>query len=521
MSLKENSLLSQLTRHPALRRMVSSPLLVLVLEEFSVRGIVLEKHSPHSIEIKAFAEVLLDHAGHLSNRIKITKILEKLPIAQVRRVLLVCEEVQCIPLWLPEPPRKKKSSASWWDQTIRTELTPYLEESPDQYLITPLWLNTEDREEDLFLAEENKQPALIFAVRSNVYNAFASMFKSYKLQLVGISGLESHAFAISHDSVSRNDSYLLIDWKYHEISGSFLKQGELIASQRENIQAEDLEFDALHRLIDRLTDDPHSIKEIIIGGEMVEKLDWEKVCTEQQGIMLKQWNIKEELPQVLSLNGIPSRYMTAIGAAVHFLTADKKRKIWCDQRQPLSIKIRQNIHTVPLILFAVILLGMGGEYGYLVHQKKQLTSKVAKLKKEEKTLSDQVREKEKLDRQLAQKRQEKIRRQQSSDMILHEIPNAMADLSRILQGLVEETPLDVQLLSFEQVSDGIFYLEGKSQNIKSVQSFPVNLLNIPVIQETKLEKSEERIETPKNLRASRVYFFRIRIRLQDHKKEKS
>ena len=96
-------------------RLIEPPVLVVGLESFTVRGLIVSRTGRCGWRIERYAEVELETAVR-RNRTRLMRLFEKLPADEARRVLLVSDEVSLMQVELPpvEPRRGRRPNEPAW-----------------------------------------------------------------------------------------------------------------------------------------------------------------------------------------------------------------------------------------------------------------------------------------------------------------------------------------------------------------------------------------------------------------------
>lgn len=493
-------------------------ILFIALEEFAARAVIAEAPATGAVTIKKFHDVTFELSGR-SARVKIANLMEKLGDFATRDVVILSDDVQMIPVWLPEIKEKRFSNSN---ETLRNfakaEIASYLDGPVENYYVNAVWAGNddEDEEEDFVAAagEIKKRQALVFAVPAAVYNGLQGILKAYKRKLIGMGAPEMLAWSICGNTVANAGAHVVIDWRRDELVGALVRNGLPERIQRETIEAGEDPLAIISSIAADLAEDMSKLNEVVIGGEMAESARWHRSDVDNENIHLKKWSVAEELPSIKSPGEIPQRYISLLGAVANFRNSALSRAL-CDNSVPLSKTLRENVHALPLVLFLLLLLGIGGEYMRLNGKKEKLTKRIDALTVESKELKVQVDEKKSLEARFRSKRASISKMKNNSILLEKTIPSTSRGLRKLLEGIMLSTPADVQLLLFEQFSDEMFYVEGKTRNIQSVQLFPVDLKAVSTVAEVKLEKSEERIVDNEDIqRPERWYHFRIRLRVK-------
>ncbi len=500
--------LDNIVASSGLQGVLNKPLLVLSLEEFCARALVVET-TAGTTTIKAFAEVSFEISGR-SARVKIAQLMEKLGRCDVRDVLLLSEDVQFYPGWLPDLP-KKRQRADQLSAMSKVEIAPYVEGSPDDYWVRALYAAADENDEEFLPAGEvRKRGALIFAVPKPVYTGMQGILKAYKKRLVAMGSHESLAWAICGKTVAESGTHLVAEWRRDEVMAALIVNGAPQRLQRESVEAGEDGLAVVRHLAVELAEDLSQIDEIVVGGAMVEQAEWEAVDAGAADIHIKRWQLSQELPKVTGLE-LPARFMSLVGAAIAFREPLLKRPL-CDDAVPLSQSVKENVHAVPLLLLVLLILGIGAQYTNLQSKKERLEKNIASFTEQKEQLEKKVKKKKSLEAKRGSKRSEKSKISSNQALLTKTMPAMQALQVQLFGQIVMKTPADVQLQLLQQSSDETWHVEGKTRNIQSVQLFPVQLKGISYVNEVKIEKSEERLSESGSGKSERWYYFRLRLR---------
>ncbi len=513
---KNKSALSKLLAPEMLKDFANRRILFISLEEFAARAVIAEAPAAGAVTIKKFHDVAFELSGR-SARVKISNLMEKLGDFNIKDIVILSDDVQMIPAWLPDIPHKRIGNTNEMLRNFaKAEISSYLDGSVENYHVNAVWAGSdeEDEEEDFVAAagEIKKRQALVFAVPTAVYSGLQGILKAYKKRLVGMGSPEMIAWSICGETVANAGAHVVVDWRRDELVGALIKGGLPQRVQRETVGAGDEPLELISSLAMDLVEDPHAINEIVVGGEMAESAEWHNGDTSSTDIHLKKWSVSEELPSIKSPGEIPQRYISLLGAVANFKNSPLTRAL-CDNSVPLSKSLKENVHALPLVLLGLLLLGIAAGYIHLDGKKESLTAKIETLTEEAALLKEQVDTKASLEKSFKSKRAEVSKMKRNSALLQKTMPATSQNLQKLLAGITTKTPEDIQLVLFEQFSDEMFYIEGKTQDIESIHRMSVGIGELPGVGNVKPEKIEERISnSEESKRPERWYYFRIRLR---------
>ncbi len=501
-------------------------LLVVSMGVFSVQGVVLSRRTGGVLEVVRFVEVAFDTSVR-SPKVKMARLMEALGPVPARDVLIVTGEVQFFSADMPELPKRKfgRTDADKLKEAAKWEIAPFLDYPSEGALLSLLRLPKIDEDEEME-EELAKRPAFIFAVSRTAYGNLERLCKAHKKRLIGVLPEESFAFAAGLE-LEKNGVCLLIDWRMYEVLGALVHNGSPVRVHREPIQGGEEGPDAISRLIHELLGEKPQVDEIIIGGEKAEGANLEDVFTPGSGARARIWNMEDDLHLVELMRGakqkhcpgtLPPRYMAAMGAAQHYASG-KKSGITIDNSVSLKTRLKENVHTLPLVMIGVLLLGMGGEYLYLKQKLFRLEHGIVSFEEQKKELQKAANSESSLKKKYLRLKDKKRDLQKKEDLLLKDIPARRQVLGELIKEITERTPADIMLEKFYQFSDIVYFIEGTSAGSSSITQYVVDLKGAPTVRECRLERSRQGVSKGKDSgsRAGRArsYQFTIRLRLED------
>ena len=502
------------------------PVLVVVMGPFSVQGIVVERKDAARFTISRFLEVSFE-ASVRSPKARMARLMESLGTIGAKDVLVVTEEVRFLAADLPLLPARRFGGMDMekLKEGARWEIAPFLDYPAENALINLVLLPEQDGDDfdtGGFSDEAtSRRPALIFAVAPSVYAGFAAICKAYNKRLIGLMAEESFAFA-SGDGFEQEKDILVMECRIHDIFGALIRNGLPIRFQRNAIEGGETVGSAIQRLSMELGEDSYAVEEIVVGGEYAEKGVFPEIPFGKNHAPIRAWCVEDDLPFLQDQGPLPARYMAGMGAVLNFF--DKKEKqIRIDDSVPFRTRLKENVHTLPLVLLIVFMIGIGGAYAHLTHKRTDLQQRIASLETEKKKLKADADNESSLKTRYRRLKNEKAKIRQKTDLILKIMPGQNQKIVGLLDGIVGETPADIHLGRLYQFSDVIFFVEGRTVNFSSITQYVVNLKNLPIVKEVRLENSQETEASAAAGKKTRnralnsptaVYQFSIRIRLE-------
>ncbi len=504
-------------------------LLVVVMGQFSVRAVLVEKKQNRQMEISQFSEVTFE-ASIKNPKVKMARLMEAMGPVPVRDVVIVTGEVRLLAADLPKPATRRFSSAAMDSlrEGARWEIAPFLDFSADMALIRLLmlpeedgWTDEDEAFDDYTDISASRQPALIFAAPQAVYAGLSAICKAHKMRLRGVMAEECFAFAAGPAEALDRD-VLLMEGRVHDVLGALIKNGLPVRIQRESIGGGETAAAALARLAAGLAEDSEEVEEIILGGEAAEAGPTTGDTSAAGNLPVRTWRIEEDLPGLQTPGPLPARYMSAVAAGVNCL--DKKgRRILVNDDVSLKQRVKDNIHALPLILLLVFIIVIGGVYVHLKHKQVHLKKRIESLTQEKTVLEEDANQESALKNRHARLKDHKQEVLENMDLLLRDMPRQNRRITGLLTGMMHRTPPDIQITKISQFSGAIFFIEGQTLHFPSVTQYLVRLKTIDNVVETRLEGNKAVTAGParggkaagrgKNAGAA-IYRFSIRVKLE-------
>jgi Tfp pilus assembly protein PilN len=503
-------LLERLKTSPMLRGFLPQPFLVISLEEYTVRGLVVEPGQ--NLRIRSFSEAVFDLSGR-NARVKIAKLLESLDATDIRDVVVITPEVQCSPVWLSEPPRKRLSNPRQaLLSALRTEVAPYLEAPPPSYLLAMQWAG---QVEDSVAEDESPSPrraALAFAMPRTAWNALATALKGFRKHLVAALAPEVVAWSMCPRTVGCSGTRVLVDWKLQEAVGALVHEGKPVQTHVQPREAGEEPGQVLLHTIAQVAHESIVLNEVIVGGEVAETTSLGAMEPGSEGVVLKKWDVSQEFPQMKAPEGVPARYMSLVAAAVNH-SLPPSHRAGCNGNATFLEQMRANINVLPAAVFLLIAMLLGADLLHLKHRKSRIETATTRLQSQLDQLQAKVDEKESLEKKQQGLALKKREYEANQELLRTTLPAATWELHGLLEGLVAKTPGDVQLLTLDQMADRNYVVTGRARNPQTVQGMATRLQEISGVTAADLMTTSEReIPGSGGSRPERRYEFSFRIR---------
>jgi hypothetical protein len=500
---------------PALRRVLAAMpwggrrLLVIGLGDLAARALVLTKGAAGP-EVVRFAETTFDTSMR-NMRTRLARIMEALGPDPARQVLVVLPEVRFLAAELSVPPRRRFRAATPLTEEARWEIAPFLDFPSERALVR---VALAPRDDEAYPAdvpdsgETPRQPAFIFALDRHIHAGLKGACREHKKRLLGV--LPEEAFAWAMAGPTARETAVLIDWRLHDIQGALIRDGQPRRVLREPVQAGEVPRDVLARLTDELLLEDGGNENIVIGGPQAEQIDPETLLADGNGPPVRTWDSEQDLLFASSPGPLPARYLGLLGAAaVVGMGGRKAASALIDDRKPLPVRIREHVHTLPLILLGLLGLGLGGEYLYMKQQVYRLEHDTVELSAKKKTLEKAVAGEERLKKRFQDLKDNQYQLRRKSDLLSGGLAQRRDRLLRLLGELTVRVPGDIRLTRFRQFSDRVYFVEGVTAHYPAITECVVRLKGSPLIEKCQLEKSSRQGDerTPS-------YDFTIRLRLE-------
>jgi hypothetical protein len=284
----------------------------------------------------------------------------------------------------------------------------------------------------------------------------------------------------------------------HDIVCVLMDQGMPRGMIRGSVEAGEIYGEAVIRTLEILRPPPE-VRVYLTGDRAVE-------CRESmQGneIVSLPWTVLDEIngPDG-SWGPLPGTYAAALGAAV-----DQGLMLVSD-RVALGTRLRRNIFILPLILLLLLVIGMGGAYGFLRAKTETVRQNISEYSKEKKRLEGilsrdaQVREK------LAGMERSLLRYQDTSEYLRTGLPVRNSELLGFLAEATRSVPQEVTLERMYQTADELWYMRGTSRGLAPIMRFQAALDGIAGVRSVTRETVK-----PVNTPGAVTHGFEISIRL--------
>ncbi|MFI3270997.1 MAG: PilN domain-containing protein [Pseudomonadota bacterium] len=483
-------------------------LLVVVLEEFTVRGILVRKKLKGDFEVVRYLDVMFEHSMD-SPRLKLAHLFKQWGKVDANRALVVTNEFISTQAELPRPKKVNRFNRYKAEATFKAlaqfEIAPFLDYSVNQAMVSVYVPPTPKGEyEDFGIDESDTVNATIFSMQRRTYDLINQVCKSVSLKLVGVMPEEIFAFSHCTSGVTGIDACLLegddlkprilVNWRGSDAIVALLVNNSPISFQQEFFQVDRPPLESLMALVERTTFDYADVltdsPKVILGGESAEK-DWESSLSEiAPDAKVSRWDIAADLPAMESLGKVPARYMTAATAAFH-ATRKEQSSLLINDYTPITSRIVRHPLALPiLVLFMAIgLLGLDAAWlEYKIHDMKAV---VADVEQQKKDLDAEVKKGDAANKKYSDTKASIRSAEDKIDLIEKGLRAKQFSLQAFFAGLIKATPPSIQLNSVRQFSDRMWTIEGSGQRYDIISWYVVELKNLPNVQQCRLEKANQ------------------------------
>ncbi len=478
------------------------PFLVVVMRSFCVQGLIVRRQGGE-VRVLRFAQADFESTVR-SPKIKLARIMDKLGGQKFSRIYIVSPEVMSFVLDLPNPGGGKTKAGPKLENLARWEMASYLEYPPEQGLlrVIPLPENTEEDEFYAPLEEgsegESVKPVLASVFSSRVYGALSRLCGSYKKKLSGVAPEE--VFALTARMVAGSGCQcVMVDCRLHDIVCVMVEHGLPVAMIRGEVEAGEAYGLSLARALDILGPPPES-RVYLVGEAALECRD----SMDSDRISSYSWKVLEEINSPDGSWGpLPGKYASALGAAL-----DREENLTINDSVPHGRRIRSNVHALPLILLALLMLGMGGSYGMLQVKKARLEERMREYKQEKKELERVLAKDRRIRDRYGDLKRKLSGLEDSRDYLTSRLPGKNRALVHFLARVTRSIPGEISLDRLRQVSDETWYLKGVSIGLDPIIKLQDRLDGISGVRSVKREKARPMKKAEGNV----SHEFEIRVR---------
>jgi hypothetical protein len=459
------------------------PQLVVVMRPFSVQGVIV-RNEGGSVRVLRFAQADFESTVR-SPKVKMARIMEKLGAQKFSHIILVTPEASCFVVDLPWSSKGRFVSGEKLDGLARWEVASYLEYPAEQALIRALPLADEPDEEEIFSSmpmedgQDQRKPVLASVFSSRVYSALTRLCGSYKKKLQGV--VPEEVFALSARLLAGpHCQCVMVDCRMHDFICVLMDRGIPAGVIRGEVEAGDLYGSSLVRAMEILAP-PNQIR-VYLTGEMAQE------CRETLGdddVDRYSWTVVEEFNGPGGSWGpLPGKYGAALGAALD------RNMMTVDDRVPLSRKIRRNVHALPLVLLALLLLGMGAAYGLQRYKTDSLRKRMAGYEKEKKEIQVILDKDTRTRDKYASMTKRQTSLENDKRYLTETVAARSSGLLRFLADVTRCVPREVALSGLTQVSDETWHIRGTSIGVTPILGFQRSLEGLHGVVMVRQESAE-------------------------------
>ncbi len=504
-------------------------LMVAVLEEFSARGVLVRKKRKGGLELLRFMEVNFEQSID-SSKLRLAHLFKQWGSIPTRRILVVTDEFTSTTAELPKPKKVgrfgKKKAQEALKAAGRYEISPFLDYPATEAMVGVYVPPTPEGEFAEFgIDDTNTVQAIVFALSEKKYQSIEQVCASLKVKLMGVMPHEIFAFGhcapatkavdVKLLSVDNERPRVLVNWRPYDALISLTVNHMPVSFQHHEFSAEDSALESTLHMVEGIVHDYEgSFKVspmIILGGEGGEQ-NWRTLVREHApGAEVKRWDVAFDLPDIDSPGTVPARYMTALSAASQGLC-----KYCCnlmvDNHVPVHTKIVAHPLALPSLILAFFIFCMGLEASWLKYQVISTENTIAALEEDKKVLDAEVKRGQDAANSFNNINKEKREITKQIALLESGLLDRQYLVRAFLAGLIDVTPGSIQLNDLQQFSDQVWFLEGAAQRYDVVSKYVVDLKNLPMVRQCRLEKSSQMTGN----KGQDVYFsFSLQIRLED------
>ncbi len=504
-------------------------LLVAVLEEFSARGVLVRKGKKGSVELVRFMEVNFETSID-NTKLRLAHLFKQWGAITAKRILIVSDEFISTVAELPKPPKAGRFGKKKADEALkaagRYEISPMLDYPATEAMVGVYVPPSPKGEFDEYgIDDASTVEAHIFALHEKHYESIEHVCRSLKLKLVGVMPQEIFAFAhcasakknmdVKLLSVDNEKPRVLINWRpydalialtVNQMPVSF-RQTELHSQETSLISA----LEVVQEVIEEYEGPLKSKPLIILGGENAEDA-WRPVVREHfPKAEVKRWDLTYDLPDVDAPGVVPPRYMTALSAASQAF-CKQCCNLLVDNHVPVHTKIVAHPLALPALILAFFIFCMGVEASWLKFQVYTTENTIAALEADKAVLDAAVKRGQDAVNTYNNLSKEKRETQAQITLLNSGLYDRQYLVRALLAGIIASTPSSIQLNSVQQFSDQVWFVEGTGKRQKEVSKYVVDLKDLPMVRQCRLEKTTQFTDT----KSKEDYFsFSLQIRLED------
>jgi len=506
----------------------SSKLLVVVFEEFSVRGVLVRSKGKNGLELIRFLEVPFE-TSVTNPKLKLAHLFKAWGEIPAKRILIVTDDFTSSPAELPRPkvnrfaPHKAKDAIA---AAARYEIGPFLEYPAAEamigvYLPSP----PEDELDEFGIDESTTVQAMVFAIQEKNYQLLKQVCIHLKIKLVGV--LPEEIFAFTHCNPGGNDleaclidedaggAKVVVNWRLYDALAALVIGNVPTAFLHHNFDTDEGTPNSLADLVRGIAEeDPKTAENmpmVLLGGEASEEKWEDAMKLAAPDLAVKQWNMALELPGLEAPGPVPSRYMTALSAASH-VESKNGGALLVNDRVPVSVKVISHPLAMPALALIVFLMFVAADFGWWNYKVAAMETTVAELTKQKEELEKAAESESGIMSQFNSLKQQRRQIRDKIVLLNQGLPHRQHLLQAFFAGLIAETPPSIQLESIRQFSEQVWFLEGVAQRYDVVSKYVVRLKNLPMTRQCRLESSSEQSGKDEQDGLCR---FSLRIRLEE------
>lgn len=517
-----------------INKMSGGSLLVVVLEEFSVRGILVHRKLKGDFEVVRYLDVIFEHSME-SPRLKLAHFFKQWGDIPAAKLLVVTNEFISTQAELPRPKKTGRFGKYKAQQTLKAlaqfEIAPFLDYSANQAMVSVYIPPTPKGEfEDFGIEESETVNAMIFAMQRRVYEQIKQVCKSVRMNLVGVMPEEIFAFSHCTSDAKGLDACLLdtddmkprilVNWRASDAIVALSANDSPISFQQEFFQGDQSPLEALMALVERTTYDYADVltatPRVILGGEGAEK-DWESILHDvAPQSVASRWDLAVDLPAMESLGKVPARYMTAVTGAYH-VTRKEPSSLLINDFVPLKTRIVEHPLALPILILFLSLCLIGLDVAWLEYKNQNMKTVVADVEQQKKELDAEVKKAEAVQKKFSDTKASIRSTEDKIDLIDKGLTAKQYSLHAFFAGLIQATPPSIRLESVRQFSDKMWTIEGTGQRYDIISWYVVELKNLPNVAQCRLEKANQ-VGTgngKEQTSTGMLYTFTLQIILED------
>jgi hypothetical protein len=374
--------------------------------------------------------------------------------------------------------------------------------------------------------------SLVFALHDKTYRQLKALCGAFKLKLRGIVPEESFAYAHDTQGCSPLCDYplgldeedesvetrVMVDVHAFQALGALLVDGRPAAFARHDFGAGEDPVVGVANLVEDLRGlqpggEPVPPKEIVLGGQRVEEdINLDLLNEGPEDAAVRVWDAAEDMASMECRGPLPARYMTAVGAAVQMTS--KLRELVVDDHVPLKKKVFGHPMAIPAMVLLLFCAGITLDYQFQKYRTESLRSAITQLEEQKTELAEAAETGSGAKQKYSGLRGEVNRAKAQMDLLNRGLKHRGKLIKALMAGLIQETfPGTMRLTRIAQFSEEVWFVEGEAHRYTDITSFVVELKQLPMIRQCRLESSSEDVRNKDE--DGRPYAFSLRLRLGD------